>query len=234
MGNGHISGIPPLTLTCSSPWCHQMSLQFGDISEDPVEPSEGHLAGFIAAVLLSCYTVTVIVTCVTQHSKPWLLSSQSCRQHLGQCLLKNRRHGIHGQGSHHIEILPPTDKEPACAAWAMWCSPFCPGTSETHLQPPELLMGWPAEQWPLGSRSHGEEGLHGNQLTLQLSTWWLFAKSSYRMWILFGIELWLWSYIVSLFQIMSSVNFNPLQGTQRNNSQVPPAKSYLILTYEIF
>ena len=94
MGNGHISGIPPLTLTSSSPWCHQMSPRFGDISEDPVAPLEGHLAGFIAA------------TCVTQHSKPWLLSSQSCRRHRGQCLLKDRRHGIHGQGSHHIEILP--------------------------------------------------------------------------------------------------------------------------------
>ena len=92
MGKGHISGIPPLTLTSSSPWCHQMSPQFGDISEDLVAPLEGHLAGFIAA------------TCVTQHSNPWLLSSQGCRRHWGQCLLKDRRHGIHGQGSHHTEV----------------------------------------------------------------------------------------------------------------------------------
>ena len=78
------------------------------------------------------------------------------------------------------------DKEAACAAWALWCSPSCPGTSETHLQSPEPLVGWPSERWPPGSRSHDEKRLHGGQLTLQLSTWCLFAKSSYRMWILFG------------------------------------------------
>ena len=81
------------------------------------------------------------------------------------------------------------DKEPACAAWALWCSPSCLGTSETHLQSPEPLMGWPSERWPPGNRSHGEQGLHNSQLTLQLSTWCLFAKSSYRMWILYGIRV---------------------------------------------
>ena len=33
------------------------------------------------------------------------------------------------------------DKEPACAAWALWCSPSCTGTSEIHLQPPEPSWG---------------------------------------------------------------------------------------------
>ena len=35
----------------------------------------------------------------------------------------------------------PTDKETACVAWAMWCSPSFPGTSEAHLQPPEGSWG---------------------------------------------------------------------------------------------
>ena len=90
---------------------------------------------------------------------------------------------------------PAAQTELACAAWALWCSPSCPGNSEAHLQPPEPLVGWPLEGWSPGSRSHGEEGLQGSQLTLQLSTWCLFAKSSYRMWILFGIGFWLWSHL---------------------------------------
>ena len=49
-----------------------------DVSEDPVAPSEGHWAGYIAA------------TCVTQHSRPWLLSTQSCGGHWGQCLPKEQ------------------------------------------------------------------------------------------------------------------------------------------------
>ena len=89
------------------------------------------------------------------------------------------------------------DKEPACAAWALWCSPSCPGTSETHLQPPEPLREWPSERGPLGSRNHDDKRLHGVQLTLQLSTWCLFVKSSYWMWILFGKGFWLWSCLVS-------------------------------------
>ena len=63
------------------------------------------------------------------------------------------------------------DKEPACAAWALWCSPSCPGNLNSHLQPLEALLVRPSEGWTPGSRSHGEEGLHGGQLTLQLSTW---------------------------------------------------------------
>ena len=72
--------------------------QSGDVSEDPVAPWEGHWAGSIAA------------TCVTQHSRPWLLSSHSWGGHWGQCLLKDRKHGIHGQGSHHTEVLLPQIK----------------------------------------------------------------------------------------------------------------------------
>ena len=34
-----------------------------------------------------------------------------------------------------------TDKKPGCATWALWCSPSCPGTSETHLQPSEPSWG---------------------------------------------------------------------------------------------
>ena len=55
---------------------------------------------------------------------------------------------------------PAPKIESACASWAMWCSPSCPGTSATNLQPTEPLVGWPSEWWPPGSRSHGEEGLH--------------------------------------------------------------------------
>ena len=98
-------------------------------------------------------------------------------------------------GVPHHGSSAATDKEPACAAWALWCSSSCPGTSEALLQPPELFVGWPSEGWSSGSRSHGEEGLHGSQLTLQLSTWWLFTKSSYQMWILFGIGFWVWSHL---------------------------------------
>ena len=35
----------------------------------------------------------------------------------------------------------PADKEPACVAWTMWYSPYFPGTSEAHLQPPEASWG---------------------------------------------------------------------------------------------
>ena len=72
--------------------------QSGDVSEDPVAPWEGHWAGSIAA------------TCVTQYSRPWLLSSEHCRRHWRQCHLKDRKHGIHGQGSHHTEVLLPQIK----------------------------------------------------------------------------------------------------------------------------
>ena len=147
--------IPPLTLASSSPWCRQMFPWSGDVSEDPVAPSEGHWAGYIAA------------TCVTQHSRPWLLSTQSCGGHWGQCLPKEQEAWDAWAGVPPHRSPAPTDKEPACAAWDLWCSPSCPGTSETHLQPPEPLVGWPSEYWTPGSRSHGEEGLHGGQTILQ-------------------------------------------------------------------
>ena len=49
-------------------------------------------------------------------------------------------------------------------------------------------------------------GAPRGQLTLKLSTQCLFAKSSYRIWILFGIGFWLRSHLVSQLQISSSVN----------------------------
>ena len=192
LGKGYMCCIP-LILTTSLPWIRQMSPQFRDVSDNPVAPSEGKWARSIAA------------TCVTQHSSPWLFSSQSCRGHWGQCLLKDSSHGMHGRCPTTRKFRPKR-KEPACAAWALWCSSSCPGTSEALLQPPELFVGWPSEGWSSGSRSHGEEGLHGSQLTLQLSTWWLFTKSSYQMWILFGIGFWLCSYLASQLQFRSSVN----------------------------
>ena len=41
-------------------------------------------------------------------------------------------------GVPHHGSSAATDKEPACAAWALWCSSSCPGTSEALLQPTEL------------------------------------------------------------------------------------------------
>ena len=70
----------------------------GDASEDPVAPLKGHWAG------------SIVATCVTQHSGPWFLSSRAAEGIWGQCLLKDRRHGIHGQLSHHTEVLPPQTK----------------------------------------------------------------------------------------------------------------------------
>ena len=81
----------------SSPWSHQMSPQSGDVSEDPVAPLEGHWAGSLAATYNSALqALTHLLT--------------GCRGHWGQCLLKDRRHGIHGQGSRHTEVLPPKTK----------------------------------------------------------------------------------------------------------------------------
>ena len=129
-----------------------------------------------------------------------------------------------------------TDKEPTCAAWAMWCSPSCPGNFNSHLQPPEALLRWPSEGWTPGSRNHGKESLHRGQLTLQLSTWCLFAKTSYWMWILFGTRFCLLSHYVSEPQISSSANINLPQVPQRRDSQMPPEKGYLmwLQTFESF
>ena len=101
----------------------------------------------------------------------------------------------------------PKNKESACASWAMWCSPSCPGTSETNLQPTDPLVEWPSEWWPPGSSSHDKEGLHGGQLHTRC----LFVKGSYRIWILFGIGFWLWSHLVSKLQASSSVNLRWLR-----------------------
>ena len=197
----------------SSPWSHQMSPQFGDVSEDPVAALEGHWAGSLAA---TCNSALQALT--------YLLTGM--QRALGAVSSEGQEAWDTWTGVPPHRSPATKDKEPACAAWALGCSPSWPGTSETHLQLPEPLMGWPSGQWHPGNRSHGEEELHGGQLTLQLSTRCLFAKSSYRMWILFGIGFWLWSHIVSQLHIRSPVN---LKVTQRKNSQVPPAKSYLIL-----
>ena len=161
-----------------------MSPPSRDVSEDSVAPLKGHWAGYIAA------------TCVTWHSKPTPLLTELWRA-LGTVSSEGQEAWDlwAGDAPHRSPAAP--DKEPACAAWDLCCSPSCPGNSETHLQHPEPLIQWPSEGRPPGNRSHGEEGLHSGQLTLQLSTWCLFAKSSYRMWILYGIGFWLWSHLVS-------------------------------------
>ena len=115
LGKGYMCCIP-LTLTTSLPWICQMSPQFRDVSDNPVAPSEGNWARSRAA------------TCITQHSSPWLFSSQSCRGHWGQCLLKDSSHGMHGRCPTTWKFRPKR-KESACAAWALGCSPSCPGTS---------------------------------------------------------------------------------------------------------
>ena len=111
-------------------------------------------------------------------------------------------------------ITAATDKEPTRAARALWHSASCLGNFESHLEPLEVLLGWPSEWWTPGNRSHGVEGLHRGHLTLQLSTWYLFAKSSYRIWILFGTGFCLLSHHVSQPQIRSSANINLPQVAQ--------------------
>ena len=105
-----------------------MSPQSGDVSEDPVLPLEGHQAGSLAATCNSALqALTRLLT------ELWMA--------LGAVSSEGREAwdpwaGVSPHGS------PATiDKEPACAAWALGCSPSCPGTSETHLQSPEPLMG---------------------------------------------------------------------------------------------
>ena len=149
--------IPPLTLPSSSPWCHQKSPWSRDVSEEPVAPSEGHWAWSIAA------------TSVTHHPRPWLLSSQSCRGHWGQCLQKDRRHGMHGQGSHHMEVLSPKTKSQHVqpGPWGVHllaqeplrhiCSPLSPLWGNLQRGGPQAKETW--QGWaPLG------------QLSLQLTT----------------------------------------------------------------
>ena len=129
----------------------------GDASEDPVAPLKGHWAG------------SIVATCVTQHSRPWLLSSQSWGGHWGQCLLKDRRHRMHGQGSHIMEVLLPQTKSQHVQ----------PGTCGVHLPAQELLRHICSPLSPLrGNLQRGgaqaKEPWQGRaplgQLSLQLST----------------------------------------------------------------
>ena len=115
----------PLTLTMSSPWIHQMSPQSGDIS---VAPLEGHWAGYLPA---TCNSALQALT--------YLLTG-----------LQKALEAVSSKGQEAWDPwagVPPhrspaaKDKEPACAAWALWCSPSCTGTSEIHLQPHEPSWG---------------------------------------------------------------------------------------------
>ena len=155
-----------MTLPSSSPWCHQMSPWFGDISEEPVAPLEVHWYSALQALA------------------PLLTQLQRA---LGAASSEEQETWDPWEAVPPLRGPAPADKEPACVAWTMWYSPYFPGTSEAHLQPPEALWGdlqrdGPRQQEPwLGAAPLG-------QFSLQLSTWCLFAKSSYQIWILFGTE----------------------------------------------
>ena len=132
-----------------------------DVSEDPVASLKGHWAG------------SMVATGITQHSRPWFLSSQSYGGHLGAVSSQGQETWDPWAAVSPHRSYATADKEPTCAAQAMWCSPSCPGNFNSHLQPPEALLGRPSEGWTPGSRNHGKESLHRGQLTLQLSTWCL-------------------------------------------------------------
>lgn len=156
--------IPPLNLTSSSPWCHWMSPQSGDISGDPVAPSEGHSgAGSIAA------------TCVTYI--PGSGSSPHSTAEGIECsvIWRTGKHGIHGQGPTTHGSPAATDKRARCAAWALWCSP-CPGTSGDYICS-HLSPSWVTFREVAQVAGAEVKRLHESQLTLHLSTWCLFAKA---------------------------------------------------------
>ena len=105
-----------------------MSPQSGDVSEDPVLPLEGHQAGSLAA---TCNSALQALTRLLTELQRALGAVSSEGQEAW-----DTRTGVPPHRSPSAK-----DKEPACAAWALGCSPSCPGTSETHLQSPEPLMG---------------------------------------------------------------------------------------------
>ena len=105
-----------------------MSPQFGDVSEDPVAALEGHWAGSLAA---TCNSALQALTYLLTGMQRALGAVSSEGQEAWDPWA-----GVSPHGS------PATiDKKAACAAWALWCSPSCPGTSETHLQSPEPFVG---------------------------------------------------------------------------------------------
>ena len=90
-------------------------------------PLKGHWAG------------SIVATCVTQYSRLWFLSSQSSEGIWGQCFLKDRRQGIHGQLSHHTEVLPPQTKSQHVQS----------GPCGVHLPAQETLIHTYSHQRPL-------------------------------------------------------------------------------------
>ena len=109
-----------MTLPSSSPWCHQMSPRFGDISEEQVAPLEVHWYSELQA----------LAPLLTELQRAlWAASSEE------------QETWDPWEAVPPLRGPAPTDKEPACVAWAMWCSPYFLGTSEAHLKPPEASWG---------------------------------------------------------------------------------------------
>ena len=163
---------------------------------------------------------------VTQHSKPWLISSQGYRRHWRQCLLKDRRHGIHGQGSHHTEVLLPK-------------------TKSQHVQPGPCGVHLPAQEPLRYICSHlSPRGVTFRAVApRQQESWWGRApRRSADTAAQYSVPLCqeqlpdmnlIWHRVLTVVTPCVSTSDQAirvnLKFTQRKNSQVPPAKSYLIL-----
>ena len=201
-----------MTLPSFSPSCHQMSPRFGDISKEPVEPLEVRWYWALQALA------------------PLLTELQRV---LGAASSEEQETWDPWEAVPPLRGPAPTDKETACVAWAMWCSPSFPGTSEAHLQPPEgswgdLQRDGPQAAGAMARSSSTRPVLTTDQYLVPLCQEQLPDMNP------------IWHRVLTMItpcvptQLWPSANLNMPQVAQRKASQVPPMKTLCFWIIQYF